>query len=310
MSILAAVLVSGVLIFAAASANAELEPLRYLAHPLDATINTASLVASDAPMPMTHFKKGEWKLAVNPLTFKVTQAYLSSEGEGGGADFRGDNLNGYGGSLTGAYAFSHRWQVFGIFSGVSMKGRLIGKAPASAAADQHRLDGSSSYFVMATGLGYELLESPAKWSSVVYLGLSLQRYAMTMTSESLDGTQPNTRIDGSGMLVGSTFGIQGSYRIDENFAISPYFFLLAPFTKPTVSIEVVETSGSQGVSQGQIISGTVGDGLFPIPGVNISYDAWNVGLNLGGLVASLYSKALYEGLEITKLSISYSWGSD
>lgn len=290
-------------------ANAELEPLRYLAHPLDATINAANLVASDAPMPMTHFKENDWKFAVNPHFFKVTQAFQSSEGEGGGADFRGDNLNGFGGSLTSAYALTNRWQVFGIFSGVSMKGRLIGRAPASASSDQHIIDGSSSYFIVASGLGYELLESRTKWSNVVYLGLSLQRYTTNLTSHSIDGTQPNTRIDGNGMLVGTTVGIQGSYLASERFSISPYFFLLVPFAKPTVTIEVTETDGTQGVQRGQMISGKVGDGLFPIPGINFSYEPWSLGLNLGGLVASLYSKTLYEGLEVTKLSVSYSWGS-
>lgn len=291
-----------------AFANAELEPFRYLAHPLDAAINTANLVASDAPMPMTQFQKNDWRLAVSPVLFKVDQATFTSEGSGGGADFRGENLKGYGGSLTFGYAFADRWQVFGIFSGISMSGNLVGKTPATAVSDQHRLEGRNSYLVLASGVGYELLEEHSTWSATLYAGLSLQRYASNLISDSIDNTQPDTRIDGSGVLLGTTSGVQATYLMTEKFSLSPYFFLLSPFSKPKVSVEVTDTNGNSAFTQGQTISGEIGDGFFIIPGCNLTYKPWNLGLNLSGLITSFYSKQIYEGLALTKLSISYSWG--
>ncbi|MCO4794960.1 MAG: hypothetical protein KC493_14685, partial [Bacteriovoracaceae bacterium] len=86
------------------TAQAKLDSTRYLAHPLDSTYNAINLLANDTPLPLSDAKKGVWKGQVQPSYVSIDHAFFSTEGVGGGADYKGQNLKGKG--LGGSFAWS------------------------------------------------------------------------------------------------------------------------------------------------------------------------------------------------------------
>lgn len=60
---------------------------------------------------------------------------------------------------------------------------------------------------------------------------------------------------------------------------------------------------------GVTAKGAAGDVFFPMIGLNLTYMPWDLGISIGGLLISSYSKELFAGSEATKFSISKSFGN-
>jgi len=294
------------IIFSSNLMATELEPFRYLAHPLDASFNIANLLSADSPRPMDDAVKDKYKLSIAPTYFEVDQAFQTSEGEGGGALVRGDNLKGWGLSSAMGYGLSDKWQVYSMLSYITMDGKMFGRIPGNATADQYVVEGKNSVFVISSGLGYDSMPEDSLWKIPLYFGIFARYYKTDLVNSPLpiDGN-PFTTIKGDGVLFGLSLGAQASKVYFEKLKVSPYVFVGYTVKGPDVTVTVTDTNGNGGFTLGQTIKGDLDSYPYTVAGLSIGWVPWGVEFSVSGPLISLYSEEIYEGLKLTKYSVTF-----
>ncbi|MBI4676557.1 MAG: hypothetical protein HY748_03135 [Elusimicrobia bacterium] len=305
---------------ASSGAASAFERWSVVTDPLDAATRITQLIAADAPLPMTNSQKGKWQVSIRPVYFQVSQVLRNPDGLE--SFFRGQGLEGAGGSALFSYAFSDKWQVYGSFSGSQMYGDIVGKyglcgpdPPRQRASDMPdivKFDGTNRVLTFHAGLGYDLVEGK-QWSIEALGGLFVQNYDSKMVMVPLgDETlykQPYLDISGSGTLLGASAGAFVSRNLGKHFSVAPYALIGFNFSLPEIGYTI--KSNAAGVTEppvGYGERGPAGSRIFPTLGLNLTYRPWDLTAGIGGLLTSFYSEEIYAGLKLTKFSLSWAFG--
>jgi len=221
---------------------------------------------------------------------------------------RGDGVSGWALSAALGYGLSDRWQVYSLFTYVKMDGRMLGRVPGSATADQFTVEGENKLLVLNSGLGFDLTPEDSKWNIPIFFGIFLQSYKTDMTNSPLAiDNNPYTKIEGSGVLLGASVGLQATRVLFEKLKLMPYLFVGYTPKGPTVNIEVTNTNNNTGFSLGQKIEGELDTYPFPIAGLSVGWIPWNLEFSVSGPFISLYSEKIFEGLKMSKYSVSITF---
>lgn len=295
------------------------EQFGYVSQPLDGMINLTNLITNSAPLPLTRYDEGDWKLVVKPIYFTVDTLH-DQLAEGGGI-VRGDDLSGTGGSVLFSRALNDRWQFYGLISFSNMDGKVISKMRPSrlggssdVPTDVFEMEGKNSAYLLNAGFGYELTnnKNDKGWSVPVFFGFLMQSYDSSMKLVPLpEGPQQFLDIEGSGTIQGFSFGIAGARTLGRYFEIVPYLLDGELFSRPKLKATVTrDGDGGGSLDQtGNTASGESGGNSTTVLGLILTYRPWGLSLSIGGLLTSAYSKEMFDGLETTRFSISKSFGN-
>ncbi len=298
----------------------------YVEDPLSGVVNFSNIIAADAPFPITRYKKGDWKLTAKPVYFTVSRLAYSTDGAG--MSYYGDDLNGSGGSVAYSQALTGRWLVYGLFTAATMQGKANGRfggdftggymSLPQITVDQMVVDGKNSVYNFNAGIGYDLIDGgrESEWSVPVLFGLFLQSYESDMTmipnlnAPSAYRQNQELEFSGNGTLLGVSFEIGASQMLGKNFEIVPFAIIAATLASPELTYVITKDGGStSGGMVGQTETDEIGNNIFPMMGLDLTYHPLGLTISLGGLLTSYVSQPFSNGLKLTRFSISKSFGN-
>ncbi|HAZ13016.1 MAG: hypothetical protein A2X86_09510 [Bdellovibrionales bacterium GWA2_49_15] len=297
--------------------DGRLATMQYLEHPLTATYDMLNVIAGDTTAPLTDANGHDWKMSVKPTYFKVDKLFYTDQGSGGGADYKGDNLEGYALSMAYAKSITDRWQFYTMINALKNKGRANGRVPGQDSngnisvltADNIILEGTNSVANMSFGFGFDTIETPVKWTIPIFFGVFVQRYKTDLTATSLTSFFPSATVKGEGFQYGVSMGVQFKRKLFENFFIAPYFFAGIPFAGPKLEATITDTKGNFDFVVGHKETAKLSAIPFATPGLSLGYTPWGLSFNALGPAYSIYSAELFNGLKMSTYSLTMTFGN-
>ncbi|MBI2069738.1 MAG: hypothetical protein HYT79_03975 [Elusimicrobia bacterium] len=294
------------------------EHFRYLDAPMVSARNAVGAIASDPPLPMSHYSAGQWRMTIKPTYFTVKTARLASfkDQSAPGERWYGESLGGSGGSLGASYAITEKRQIHGFVSAVSMTGSMSGTgsgedAPASVKQndDTNLLQGPTQSYAVYLGGANNFLRSK-QWSLVGFMGIfySQTDSKTTWAEQAANGAKMGGTVEGNSKQFGPAFGFQADRNLGGLLRLTPFIYVGIPVVNDgDIKIRIKESSNA-GFAAGS--EETLEAKNFPLPsiGFNILYRPWGLGFSLSGALSSLYMPTIYEGLEMTRFSLTWSFG--
>lgn len=296
----------------------------YLNSPMGAVKNIVSLTLADPPLPLTNYEAGQQQLTVMPAYISVKTAVNQDFEKDGdiGVRWDGEDLNGWAGSVGLGRALSSRWQIHGYFAGVRLDGKLKGGAPGENAPASFQdqpidsLDGPIQSYTANLSVGYDILGGRKRsWSLPLFVGWFYTR-TESETSWISDGRgnaifPVGSHIEGDVMGTSDISGPSVGFDLAKNFGKVFKFSFFVLYDIPMVndgSVKVaVKKSNNSTVPAGYTETNSETSEIDPSIGVNLMYQPWGLGLNLSGLISSHYMPELYNGLKMTRFSLTWSF---
>ncbi len=244
----------------------------------------AASIISDSFNPMTHYSKGDKSFYFVPGWFKADRVMEDPDVDAD--DFTGISLGAGAGS-----AISDRLMTYIIIAGMKMEGDLITPLYGSDSGD---IKSSFDYSLVSIlgGAGYDIFRND--YISVpVYFGANIQHYSAKLVPETVDWTPLATtysidsKISGSGFLLGMSGGIALSLKIYDFIKITPYFIYMQNLNKGKMKAEITNND-------------------LPLVNVNQSFDvdpdsAGMLGLNMGVISEGGFSFSVSAGSMISSM---------
>lgn len=296
-----------------------------------------STLYANPPLPMTYFRKGDYKIGVLGDFFSVTKPAADADAP---VDVSKDgSMIGWGGGGLFDYAFSDRWSVYGMLLGARLNNSsVIGTIKAGGNADTllQRADaGAASSVAAAAGLNGRLLgDSPDGFTLTGFLGPVVIRTKGSGAAAFLSNQPANAanstacpqslpgyvcvrrNFDATLTDIGIMGGFQATVPLGTRFSLNPYVIGMGgTFSGPSsdaVNLDQPTTFGTD--SGGTATKSKVGvaRGIPALSlGANLTYRPWSLTANLTGsfltpLTAPLTGLTTFR---ILTLQISKSFGS-
>lgn len=299
--------------------------------PVEGILNANSLIAFDAPLPMTRYERGNWQVAVKPTYLKVNELFHRR-----GGIHKGEDMKGWGGSAALSYALTDRWLVYGILTGAQLSGKSSGKdvsspfMPSNWTADdipnyQNQIEGTVSVYNLNSGIGFNMIgNSAGRWSIPLFLGFFVQQVKADLkagAASTIDLTYypnglPPVDYTGNNTQPGASVGLAAACNVTKRIQVTPYFMAAKVFSKSKFKQTVTGVHPADApppswpvgyTDESQLRHGAQ-ETLFPIFGLNLTYRPWGLAFGLGGLIPLLSPEDSYDGLKLTKFSITYAFG--
>jgi len=269
----------------------------------------AASIISDSFNPMTHYSKGDKSFYFVPGWFKADRVMEDP-------DIEADDFTGISLGAGGGYALSDRLMTYIILAGMKMEGDLTAPFYGS---DSGNIKSSFYYSLVSIlgGAGYDIFKN--NYISVpVYLGANIQHYSAELIPETVDWPPPipttsvDSKISGSGFLLGMSGGIALSLKIYDFIKVTPYFIYMQNLNKGKMKAEITNNdnplfSGKQSFDIDPVSAGMLG----LIMGI-ISEGGFSFSVLAGSMISSMLgfgNKATSNGVDMKSvvLILGYSY---
>jgi len=300
----------------------------YVQYPLAGVMNIIHSVMTDTFNPWTHFRSDTWAVAVSINYFDVeTVIVMPDEGTDYDQTGKGDGFTGGSVSLRYNYALSDDWMIFGIYTGVFMKGKVIYNSPTQLSGggysppdDRYVFDGPSQAHVGILGLGYDFFNGP-EWSFPIFVGGSILKYRSDLTISPLPGEtgNPYMEMEADGISYGIYVSLAISRTLFSFLKITPYITIHQLLNTPegTVTVTGDNPSGPNADFYiGNSATGEIGEEGYLGAGLNITYlgaGPLSYSISVSGIINShtnFYNDAFHESLEMKSYSFSITYDTN
>ena len=324
------------LLLAPGPAGAAVTPYvyNYILRHYDASNAVTASQMFNVPMPMARGEPGNWKLTVSPAYDQVTATPIR---------LRGASLNfGY------SRRFAGGWGLYAI----ALTNHMVTSPTTEDGTPHDRLmdadfTGLTGPAVYAgtlkgggaiTTLGESFGPSYTFWRDrqdrppVTLFGgpVFSQSFARNLRNEyDFTGTESGTgksyRLHGSVdrnlavTWMGAVLGAVAEYKLGEHFILSPHIYeVFLPRSRQVGNSTLREVETLDGIVQTDStthfsVNSSIDTVYFPIPGVDVVYRDWSLGINLvspfGGAIARTTARQFLHGAWPMSLSLSKSFGN-
>ncbi|MBI2071171.1 MAG: hypothetical protein HYT79_11285 [Elusimicrobia bacterium] len=300
---------------------------------IEASHFTNRLLMTNPPLPMLYYKKGSYRISVQP-NFITGDLDVSDSLAQDTGDFEG-----FGGAASLSYAFADRWGLFLWGLGNALSGNFKHNVPSCGArgictVDMKNTD--ASLVAVSGGLVYQLFGgTDSGFSLPLFAGPSFMQAKFSqniLNSDTTSGIREDFDMEASPTFSGFFVGAQAGIDIGKNLKLNPFFILgktlgdeCRSFNVTTIRVAGPGTSSDLDLANESTpeCGGTTGtpprartrsrfmgyDQSLSGAGLNIVFKPW-------GLSANITAPILKSGLakenrdpEVTTFSISWSFGN-
>lgn len=291
----------------------------------DLSLNANNLLIANPPLPMLKYKKGTYRVAVQPIYFfgKI-DATGSSTMQGGPSvntlTRRSGSFRGWGTAANASFSFADRWGAYFFVNGVSLSGDFQDsgdEAGNPARGTKELQDARSSYIVLSPGLVYQFF-ADRKYTMPVFFGPMLTRVTMSQrVVDRLSGALRNDYdLDGSALIPGVMIGAQTAIDVAKGFRLDP-FLVYGRSLDDSIDMQVKNVranaggSGYLSINDYRSNASRLNNPSFLGVGLNLVYKPWGLSANVTSPLLGERGDLLrtMEGFKMTQITISKSFGN-
>ena len=263
----------------------------------------AASIISDSFNPMAHYSKGDKSFYFVPGWFKADRVMEDPDIEAD--DFTGISLGAGAGS-----AISDRLMTYIIIAGMKMEGDLTTPLYGSSFGD---IKSSFDYSLVSIlgGAGYDIFRN--NFISVpVYFGANIQHYSAKLIPETVDwlATTIDSKISGSGFLLGMSGGIALSLKVYDFIKITPYFIYMQNLNKGKMKAEITNNDLPLVTAKQSFDVDPVSAGMFGLNIGIISKGGFSFSVSAGSMISSMMgfgNKTTSNGVDMKSVVLIFGY---